>query len=390
MPKRKPLFVLVAVLVAAAVGTGFAVAAKDKGNDKSFEFAVGLWGDMPYSDAQALTGVPNLIADMNNADIEFSVHDGDLKAGSATLKSKTPTDCSDALYTQALGYFNSLQQPAFFTTGDNDWTDCDRNSNGPFNSLERLQHERDVFFSGPYADKSMGKKQMTVEVQSTPLCLGTTSTVTPETSTFQTPCVENRRWTFHKVTFATLDVQGTCNNLCGSGSAKDPAPGDSGDQPEWQARNAADIQWLKDTFAEAKAQDSAGVMIIWQADPGFDTSGYQGAPTRNPTTLAETDVPASQDGFQQLLLELRSQTIAFQKPVVLVHGDSHYFRIDKPLLDSTGLTVQNFTRVETFGDHQEQGVNNVHWVKALIDPKSKDVFAFQPQTVTANLGTYTP
>ena len=230
---------------------------------------------------------------------------------------------------------------------------------------------------------------MLVEVQSSPLCLGTTSpTGLP---TFQTACVENRRWTFHKLTFATLNVQGTCNNLCGSGSATDPAPSDpSGDPSEWQARNAADIQWLKDTFAEAEAQNSAGVMIIWQADPGFDTSGYQGAPKRNPTTLAETDVPPSQDGFQQLLLTLRSQTIAYAKPVVLVHGDSHYFRIDKPLLDSKGLRIENFTRVETFGDNQAQGTNDVHWVKALVDPQSKDVFAFQPQTVTANLGTYTP
>ena len=390
MSRRRLLFALLAVLVAGSITTGIAIAGQDNGNNKTFEFTVGLWGDMPYSDAQAQTGVPNLIADMNNSDISFSVHDGDLKAGSATKISATPTDCSNALYTQALGYFNALQQPAFFTTGDNDWTDCDRNSNGPFNSLERLTHERSVFFSGPYADRSMGQKQMTVEVQSTPLCLGTTSTVTPETSTFQAPCVENRRWTFHKVTFATLDVQGTCNNLCSSASKSDPAPGDTGDPNEFAARNAADIQWLKDTFAEARAQNSAGVMIIWQADPGFDTSGYQGAPTRNPTTLAETDVPPSQDGFQQLLLTLRAQTIAFGKPVVLVHGDSHYFRVDRPLLDSTGLTVQNFTRVETFGDHQEQGVNNVHWVKALVDPNSKDVFAFQPQTVTANLGTYTP
>jgi hypothetical protein len=36
--------------------------------------------------------------------------------------------------------------------------------------------------------------------------------------------------------------------------------------------------------------------------------------------------------------------------VVAVHGDSHYPRIDKPLLDADGRRVQNFTRVETFGD----------------------------------------
>jgi hypothetical protein len=128
-------------------------------------------------------------------------------------------------------------------------------------------------------------------------------------------------------------------------------------------------------------------MIIWQADPGFDTSGCQGAPRRNPTTLAETD--GNPDGFHDLLSQLRDETIAFGKPVVLVHGDSHYFMIDKPLLDSQGRRVENFTRVERYGDHTfsahpEWDTNDVHWVKALVDPQSRDVFAFQPQVVPAN------
>ena len=69
---------------------------------------------------------------------------------------------------------------------------------------------------------------------------------------------------------------------------------------------------------------------------------------------------------------------------MLVHGDSHYFRIDKPFLDSQGRRLENFTRLETFGDHQENNDNDVHWVKALIDPQSRDVFAFQEQIVPAN------
>jgi hypothetical protein len=55
------------------------------------------------------------------------------------------------------------------------------------------------------------------------------------------------------------------------------------------------------------------------------------------------------------LVELRNLMIAFKKPVVLVHGDSQYFRIDKPLVDSQGRRLKNFTRLETFGDHQENG-----------------------------------
>src|SRR5260370_275919 len=80
-------------------------------------YAIGLWGDLPYSDVQALTGVPNLIADMNRHDLAFTAHDCDLKAGNATVGSFTPTTCSDALYLQGLNYFNSLKAPAIFTPG---------------------------------------------------------------------------------------------------------------------------------------------------------------------------------------------------------------------------------------------------------------------------------
>jgi hypothetical protein len=301
-----------------------------------------------------------------------------LKAGSGTPGSVTPTTCSDALYTQALTYFNSLQQPAFFTPGDNDWTDCDRPANGSFNELERLQHERQVMFS---TDRSFGQKTMEAEVQSTPLCVGTANT-TPGSTTgpyFPTPCVENRRWTFHKVTFATVNVQGTCNNRCSSGGG---APDPTGDQTEYAARNAADVQWLKDTFAEAKDQGSAGVMIVWQADPGFDLSDGTRAPLRDPKTLVETD--GQPDGFHDVLTTLRDLTIDFKKPVALVYGDSHYFRVDKPLQNASGQRLENFTRVETFGDNQGNGTNDVNWVKALIDPNSRDVFAFQAQIVPAN------
>jgi hypothetical protein len=176
-----------------------------------------------------------------------------------------------------------------------------------------------------------------------------------------------------------VNVQGTCNNRCSSGGG---APDPTGDQPEYQARNAADIQWLKDTFAEAKAQGSAGVMIVWQADPGFDLSDGTRAPLRNPKSLAEAH--GQPDGYVDILTTLRDLTTDFRKPVVLVHGDSHYFRVDKPLQDGQGRFLENFTRVETFGDNAPNGDNSVQWVKALIDPQSRDVFAFQAQIVPAN------
>ena len=73
--------------------------------------------------------------------------------------------------------------------------------------------------------------------------------------------------------------------------------------------------------------------------------------------------------------------IAFRKPVAYVHGDSHYFRIDKPLLDALGRRLENFTRVETFGDNAANGNNDVQWVKVVVDVRSREVFSVEAQVV---------
>ena len=138
---RIPYAPIIASLLAAAATAG--VAAADhapfahENDHPARTYAIGLWGDLPYNDVQKTVGVPNLIADMNSQRLAFTVHDGDLKAGSGP--------CTDSLYTDALARFNSLEAPAMFTPGDNDWTDCDRTPGT--SSLERLQFEREVLFS---------------------------------------------------------------------------------------------------------------------------------------------------------------------------------------------------------------------------------------------------
>src|SRR5262245_33748340 len=353
------LLIGVAGSMVAAITTGPAMGEGFR-DDRRGAYAIGLWGDMPYSDDQALTGVPNLIADMNTQDLAFTVHDGDLKAGNGIPNSVTPTTCDDALYTQALGFFNALRAPAIFTPGDNDWTDCDRPSNGGFSSRERLDHERQVFFSTEF---SLGQLRFQQEVQIEPLCLGVNGSV---------PCVENRRWTVGGVTYATLNVQGSCNNLCDT--APDPA--------EWAARNQANIVWMQDTFAAAIARQSAAVMFISQANPGWDLSDPTRAPLRDPKTLVETD--GQPDGYHDFLVALRDEVIAFRQPVAYVHVDSHYFGVAKPFHDAQGRRLENFTRVETCGDNAQNGTNDVQWVKVLVNARSRDVFAYQPQIVPKN------
>lgn len=103
---------------------------------------------------------------------------------------------------------------------------------------------------------------------------------------------------------------------------------------------------------------------------------------RDPRTLIETD--GQPDGYVEFLRALREEVTAFRRPVAYIHGDSHYFRIDKPLLDEQGRRLENFTRIETFGDNQANGNNDVQWVKVLVDSRSREVFAFQPQIVPEN------
>jgi hypothetical protein len=353
----------VGILVAAVLATWPLASAHGDDDEKGGEaraYAIGLWGDLPYSDLQASVGVPNLIDDMNAQKLAFTVHDGDLKAGHGTPGSTTPTTCVDALYEQALGYFNAFKSAAMFTPGDNDWTDCARPSNGSFSPRERLNRERQVFFSTEF---SLGQQPIKQEVQRDQVCLDQNDQLVA--------CVENRRWTMKGVVYATLNIQEPCNRC-------DTLPDDA----ELSARTQANILWMQQTFDEAKSIGAAAIMFVSQANPGWDLSDGTRAPLRDPKTLAETG--GQLDSLQGFLVALRYQVIAFKRPVVYVHGDSHYFRIDRPLLDAEGGRVENFLRVETFGNNHGKGTNDVHWVKVLVDDRTREVFAFQPQIVPAN------
>jgi len=350
---------LTAASFAMAVAMLVIVGAQGNGNNSNqgngwSPYSIGLWGDLPYSADHEKVGVPNLIADMNAQRLAFTVHDGDLKAGSGT-------PCDVALYDRSLGYFNSLEAPAMFTPGDNDWTDCDRPANGGFPALDRLDYERWLFFGNSF---SLGQRPLQQEVQTAALCRGFGGTIVP--------CVENRRWSVRGVTYVTMNIPGSCNNLCDT--APDPA--------EYAARNAAVIAWMRAGFATARADGSAAIMLIAQANPGWDEFDALRAPKRNPSTLVETD--ANPDGYKDFLLALRDEVIKFRRPVAFVHGDSHYFRVDKPFLDAQGRRLENFTRVETFGDNAANGNNDVQWVRVDVDARTRDVFSYQPQIVPGN------
>ena len=95
-----------------------------------------------------------------------------------------------------------------------------------------------------------------------------------------------------RLTYLTLNIQGSCNNLC------DTAP----DPDEYAARNAANIQWMKQSFADAAARGSAAVMIISQGDPGWDKSDATRAPLhRGAIALGGAYLPVPASGCQRYL-----------------------------------------------------------------------------------------
>jgi hypothetical protein len=343
--RRTALAAAAIAAVAAAIFGGIAQASgpTSPGEGRGPQtYTIGLFGDMPYN-ALGKAQYPNLLADINSSDVAFSIFDGDLKAGGDGA-------CTDSLYTTALANFNTLQRPLVWLPGDNDWTDCWGRygpGTGGYDPLERLAHERALFAA---TDQSLGARTLTLTRQS------------PDYP-------ENVRWSYGPVVFIGLNVQGSNDNY--------PYSGVDGEtrsdaeiarmRAEETARKAADIRWLDDGFAYAKQVGAKGVLVDWQADLNFNNEQH----------LADS---RSWDAFPDYVDALRSATISFPGQVALVHGDSHYFKIDKPLNGPSGGVLADFTRVETFG------ARNTHWVSATIDPNDPNLFVFEPRIVPANAG----
>jgi hypothetical protein len=301
-------------------------------------FAFALIGDLGYF-PQEEPWVDNVLADLNRNPLAFVVHIGDL--------SSPRFACTNELWARRLAQFRASAHPFVYTPGDNDWTDCHAPTIPGGDPLERLAKLRTGFFEGDYP---LGQHTFTLTRQS--------QSADPTLSKYR----ENVRWDFGGVTFLTLHVTGSNNGL-----GRTPE-GDA----EYSERNRANLAWLRQGFEHAKVSNSRGIMIMQQANLFPEFPPFSGTP-QDPS------------GITDLRGELEKEATAFDKPVVLVHGDSHFFRIDKPFcprpVRGAPVTpaVENFTRVETFGTPYH------HWIHVTVDPADPAVFTFHPRILAANL-----
>lgn len=305
----------------------------DGAEHDKFEFA--LIGDTPYRDIAKFENVLSAINASPN--IQFVLHAGDIKTGSSA--------CSNELFADRLERFNRFEVPFIITPGDNEWTDCHRVAAGQYRPLERLAKFRQMFY--PVPGRTLGRKTLTVETQAT--------------DPLRAEFVEHMRWTRQHVTFATLHIVGSQNGL-ESFDKKSSIKRTAANNNEVARRIDASVAWIRSTFARAKAEEARGVLFLFQANPNFSAAPGSG----------------QRKGFDPVLTVLQEEASAFGKPVLLAHGDTHYMRVDKPLRIS-GTAIPNLTRVETFGD------SDYHWLRVVVDPKSREVFSVHQEIVDANL-----
>lgn len=316
----------------------------DPQKDKTERFGFALIGDIPRIGDSAiepdLEPFLRLRDEINKAKgIRFVIHNGDYKTGGS--------ECSDENMDRWYDLCNTFTDPFLYIVGDNEWTDCHRPKCGAYDPVERLDALRKEFYSTPFALGKRGKSLYLTRQSET--------TNDPRFEIFS----ENFRWVYKNVMFVGLNIQGSNNNY-----PTETKNGNAGDIQEFTLRNEACNAFLQESFEIAKKKANLGIMVIIQASmPQFER--------------ISNDVPC--EGFESFVSVLTQQTIAFKKPVVLVNGDSHYFRIDKPMYDTNGRRIENFTRVETFG------APDVHWVRVHVDYRNPNIFIFKQQIVEDNL-----
>lgn len=276
-------------------------------------------GDVPYGvEQEASVGV--LVDAINNdPKVRLALHLGDIKSGSTT--------CTDERFAAALATFDAFKDPLVYTPGDNEWTDCHRVNNGAYNPLERLAAIRDTFFAEP--GSLLGGRPATVE--------------------FQPELVENVRWVQSQVAFATLHVTGSNNGLSPWTGIGNAVP-TSEQIAEVDARIAATIAWVDETFDAAAQQDLAGVVLAMQAD----TWGL---------------LPTSAQ--QAVVDRITERTAAFDGEVLLLQGDSHTYVADNP------LALDNFTRIVVHGETLP-----FEYLRLTINPVRGELFSWERVPVT--------
>jgi hypothetical protein len=275
----------------------------------SFSFVV--IGDIPYGPAQLAT-FPTWVGRINSEpNVELVAHLGDVEDSSSP--------CSDAYNSIIKKQFNRFTAPLVYTPGDNEWTDCPRGGDGA-SATERLAAVRETFF--PIPGWTLGQSPLQV------------------TSDARSGYPENVFVCRDGAMFLTLHVVGSDNGLRPRSGRGAPT---ARQVSEVAARTKADIAHLHAAFRKARSTCPGAVIVLQQAD--MFAPGPKGVRASGPAP------------YSALVGALAAEARGFTGRVYLFNGDSHKFRVERPLAtDSEWLRfyhqtpAENVTQVTVDGD----------------------------------------
>ena len=336
------------------------------------------YGDMPYliklpdgrTDDQVLTEqiAPAL---RQREDIPFVIHLGDL--------SRPETACSDDWLRQTQTFWErELVKPVFYTPGDNDWADCDRESLAVRQSeIERLQQVRSILFSRPQTvtpgwqlqeiQRILARDPGSTHPESSLGSIRRVLAMTPRQFAQewryerQAELPENAIWWREGVLFVTVHMTSTDNGRTEI-LIDDPKQAIA----LVDERDRQNQRWLNRAFELAQRQDTKAVVVATQLDPF-------GRAINQETPLSRCLSNPAYAGFCN---QVESLAEGLGKPVLLLHGDTNAYCLDQPFDHS-----KNLWRLNAPGDFKY-----VDAVVIKVFPTDLD----QPFQVTGLLSGTTP
>ncbi|MRS99878.1 hypothetical protein GJQ57_14625 [Ralstonia pickettii] len=329
------------IALALAMLLPMAAAAAPKGpksaNDAPSTLTFSVIGNVPER-AEDVASVRALLDTIDAEHPAFVVHLGNLKGRDES--------CSDTLLEARHDLLDSLIAPVIYIPGDHDWSDCQRPAAGSFDPVERLLRLRELFYPD---DNTLGQRTMTVMRQS-------------DQAKFRS-YRENTRWTMSDVLFVTLNVPGDNNNYKTAG----------GRNGEYEDRLEANRQWLARAFAVARQRKMAGVVVMMQADPLFE-DGWERR--RAPNLLDGLLRRRSHDGYLALKRQLRALTRDYDGAVLLIHGASQTFMLDRPLKDEDGRPDPHVMRARSYGSPVLD-----RWLEVSVTPGRTPLFHIRSRRI---------
>ncbi len=273
---------------------------KAQDTDTRRALVIPVVADIPYNKDQEYT-FRQITEDIAEGAYPFAVHVGDYKSGGSA--------CTPDIDARFQDWLTGFDIPVFYTPGDNEWTDCDRESLSPrVSERDRLATLRSLFFASP------------------PATPGDWAVARPD------GLPENALWSYDGVVFATLHMVGT-NNGRRQILLDDP------DQAlaAVETRDRINLAWIEEAFARAAAEDAAALVLFQQGDPTVTASDAPCTPDNRETC----------DGFAASRTLMRDLADRFARPVLIVHGDTAPYCWDTGF---GGTEAPNLWRLNAGGD----------------------------------------